>query len=240
MLRSCLIFEQVMLPEHPPDLPAPLDLEVGLAEVVAIEGLSPAASEALLEAASTLQAPLTGQIWHWGQEAVRLPREEIFDLRAQIAFISTRQVLLHRLTLRENIAMGPSYSHGLTTSAAIQEHAALLAQLELEPYLLQFPPQVPDDIYFRALWAREMVKSPALILAVVAEPLEILATQKIILTLLHDFLERKGGAILLVGRSLQAFYPLAHRVLKVEAGRLVDRHQVAARVRPLVNFLPLV
>lgn len=240
MLQSSLIMQQVILPEHPPGLPAPLDLEVGLLEVLEIEGLSLAESEAMLEVASTLEAPLEGQVWHWGKEAIRLPREEIFDLRAQIAFITPRQVLLHRLTLRENIAMGPCYNRGLTTSEAIHQHAALLAQLELAPYLAEFPPQVPEDIYYRALWAREMVKVPELILAVAAEPLENLATQKIILAVLQDYLEKQRCAVLLVGQSLRAFHPLAHRVLKLESGRFVDHHLVEAKGRPLVNFLPLV
>ena len=167
MLNYALNLDLVTLPLDTA-WPAPLSLSLAFNEVVLIEGAGPAVSSPLLEVAATLQTPVSGHVRHWGRDAALGRREKLYRLRRRIAYISPRQVLLHLLTLGENIALGPCYYQGCSESEALAPHADLLGQLELQAHLTHYPTQVSAAIYARALWARELVKGPELILAVIA------------------------------------------------------------------------
>ncbi len=240
MLRHSLIFKQVTLPEHPLGWPAPFDLNLGLKEVLLIEGVGLAESEALLSVAATLRLPVQGQVWHWGKDIARAPRSELYHLRRQIAYITPRQVLLHRLTLMENIALGPGYYQDCSVGEVFRQYGALLKFLDLGPYLSRFPPQVPEAVYFRTLWARELVKGPELILAALEGPLRAAETYKMIFPWLKNYLEEQDRAAIIMGRSLKRFHAIAHRLLKLQARNLVESRFLEQKEPPLTAFLPLV
>ena len=167
MLQYALNLDLVTLPLGTA-WPAPLSLAVAFSEVVLIEGAGPAVSSPLLEVAATLAPPVAGNVRHWGRDAALGRREKLFRLRRRIAYISPQQVLLHLLTLGDNIALGPCYYEAGSEAEALAPHADLLAQLELQAYLTSYPTQVSAATYARAVWARELVKGPELILAVIA------------------------------------------------------------------------
>ncbi len=240
MLRDALNLELVTLPEEAGAWPAPLSLAVGLNEVVLIEGVASGVGELLLEVAALLHSPATGRVRHWGQSAEGLPREDLYDLRRRIAYVTPRQVLLHRLTLGENIALGPCYHQGYTGAEALHEHQGLLELLELEAHLSRYPPQVSPLIYARAVWARELCKEPELILAVIAGPRRTLVAADRLAAMLRDYLALTSAAVLLLGESLEPFYPLGHRLLRLEAGQLREQPLLRYQPRPLSSYLPLV
>lgn len=239
MLRHSLIFKQVTFPEHPSGWPSPLDLNLGLKEILLIEGADPKESEALLSVAATLRAPLAGQVRHWGLATAKLARSELYDLRRQIAYISPGQVLLQRLTIRENILLGPCYHQGGHVWEAGGELSALMDSLGLGPYLWKYPPQVPEAVYFRALWARELAKGPELILAALEDSLRIKETQKLVLPWLENYRGQEGWAAIFMGRSLKPLHHLAHRLLTLGAGRLREERFLEHKEPPLTAFLPL-
>uniref|UniRef100_A0A7C3V6P1 ABC transporter domain-containing protein n=1 Tax=Desulfobacca acetoxidans TaxID=60893 RepID=A0A7C3V6P1_9BACT len=232
--------EQVLLPGASGPWPAPLDLALELQEVLLIEGPDPEESRPLMAVAASLRAPAAGRVWHWGLEAFKLAREERCLLRRRIAYIAPGQVLIRRLTLAKNIALGPCYYEGISTQEVLAAHAGLLEQLNLQPFLDLLPDEVEAGIYKRALWARELIKEPALILAAMGaweEPLREAGAGSLVL---QEYLASRGGAALLLGRSLEAFYPLASRVLRLQPGRLTSKPLPAHPGRPLTDFLPLV
>jgi len=240
MLKHCLLLNQVT-PAGPPGLwPAPLDLALELQEVVLIENIGPDESAALLEVASSLKPPVAGEIRHWGLDAFSLAREELFRLRRRIAYLAPDQVLLSRLTLGENIALGTCYHFGTSSGAVLSCHAALLEQLGLMPYLPLLPQEVDEDVQLLALWARELIKQPELIVAVLGEAWEPLETPSQGVSYLQDYLVRRGGAALILGQSLEDFYHLASRLLRWETGRLIPQPLSEHQGRPLTDFLPLV
>jgi len=240
MLHHALNLSGVTLPEEAAAWPSPLDLAVELNEIVLLEGVKPAAGLPLLEVAATLRPPAAGRIRHWGQDAAALSREESYLRRGRIAYISPRQVLLHRLSLGDNIALGPIYHLGCSESEALEAHADLLKHLELEAHLSRFPDQVSAALYARTVWARELVKGPDLILVMVSGQLTRTAEADLLEGALGDYVERYGVAALLVGESLKSFYSLGHRLLWLEAGRLHKRPLLEPRARPLTAYLPLV
>ena len=116
----------------------------------------------------------------------------------------------------------------------------MLELLELQTHLSQYPPQVSAAIYDRAVWARELVKGAELILAVISGDLATTAGTAMLATVLREYLSRYGAAVLLLGESLEAFYPLGHRLLLLESGQLRKRTILEHRARPLTAYLPLV
>jgi ABC-type lipoprotein export system ATPase subunit len=240
MLHHALNLEAVTLPEETAAWPTPLSLSVELNEVVLIEGAGPEISLPLMEVAATLQSPAAGRVRHWGREAAAGSREELFQLRSRMAYISPRQVLLHRLTLGGNIALAPCYHLGVTESEALAAQADLLAQLNLRAHLHQYPDRVSAAVYARAVWARELVKGPELILAVIAGEPATAAGAAMLATVLQDYLARHGGAAVLAGESLQPFYSLGHRLLGLEGGELRKQPLGEHRARPLTAYLALV
>jgi predicted ABC-type transport system involved in lysophospholipase L1 biosynthesis ATPase subunit len=240
MLHHALNLEEVTLAEDTAAWPAPLSLAVELNEVVLIEGAGPEVSLPLMEVAATLQYPKAGRVRHWGREAAEVSRAELYDLRSRMAYISPRQMLLHRLTLGDNIALAPCYHLGSSESAALAAHADLLAQLNLRAHLNRYPAQVSAALYARAVWARELVKEPELILAVISGELATPAGATLLATIFQDYLDRHGGAMVLAGESLQPFYGLGQRLLRLEAGQLRKQPLLEHRARPLTAYLPLV
>lgn len=237
MLHYALKLEQVILPEAATDWPTPLSLAVALNEVVLIEGAGPVAAGPLLEIAAALNSPVGGKVWHWGQDAETLSRPELYQLRSRIAYISSRQVLLRHLTLAENITLAPCYHRGCSETEALEPHANLLEHLKLTAHLNQFPTQVSAAIYSRAIWARELFKEPELILAAISQES---AGTALLVEVIQDYLSRFRAAVIVLGESLDSFYPLGQRLLRLEAGQLLLMPALEQRARPLSAYLPLV
>lgn len=239
MLDYALHLDMVTLPLDTA-WPAPLSLALAFNEVVLIEGAGPAVSSPLLEVAATLASPVAGHVRHWGREAALGRREKLYRLRRRIAYVSSQQVLLHLSTLAENIALGPCYYQGCSEAEALAPHADMLGQLELKAYLNHYPTQVSPAIYARAVWARELVKGPELILAVISGDLATTAGAAMLADVLRQYLARYAAAALLLGESLEAYYPLGHRLFVLESGQLRLRTILEHRARPLTAYLPLV
>jgi ABC-type methionine transport system ATPase subunit len=237
MLHYALNLELVTLPEAAAAWPTPISLAVALNEVLLIEGANPPSAEPLLDVAAALQSPVGGQVRHWGTNAETLPRAELYHLRSRIAYISPRQVLLHRLSLGANIALAPCYHQGYSESEALGPHADLLELLKLQAHLDRFPGQVSAAVYARAVWARELLKGPELIL--VALSADSVAAAMLV-AVLRDYLASNGIAAIVLGESLESFYPLGHRLLRLESGQLLKMPLLEHRARPLTAYLPLV
>jgi ABC-type ATPase involved in cell division len=240
MWQYSLILEHVTLPPPFGSWPESFELRLGLTEVLLIEGAGAEDGQTLLDVAATLIEPAQGQVHLWGKEISTLTRQELYNLRRQIAYVHPRQALLHYLTLAENIGLGPAYHFDMTLSATLREHASLIEHLGLEPFLSRYPSEISQAVYTRTLWARELVKLPELILAIVEESPGTAETQRMILSLLEDYLNRQGVSVMLSGHSLRAFHHLAHRILKLEVGLIQERQLLERGGRPLIAYLPLV
>ncbi len=240
MLRYCLEMHRVRLPEPPPGWPDLLDLKLGLDEVLLLEGLSWEGPAAFWPLAATLAFPLEGQVLHWGKSREELPRTELFRLRRQIAYIAPGQVLLQHLTLGENIALTIAYYRDVSTSQVLAEQEAFLESLGLRPYLRRLPTQLPPDIYWRAVWARELAKGPQLVLACLDGPGWTKASRPVLLEALKPYIARQGGAVLLGGPDLSIYYHLGHRLLRPAAGVFSESLMRRTLDTSPVDFFPLV
>jgi ABC-type ATPase involved in cell division len=240
MLRYSLIMHQVSLPDLPPEWPVPLDLQLGLNEVLLLEGVGWNEAKAFWQVAATLAVPAQGEVLYWGKNRDHLPRSEFFLLRRQIAYIAVGQVLLQHLDLGENIALALCYHHDLTISQVLEEQGEFLDRLGLQPYLHRLPAHLPPNIYWLGIWARELVKGPELVLACLEGPGWMKRNQEVLQGVLEAQIARNQGAFLLAGRDLGAFYPRAHRVLRPVAGSFSENLLLQTRERSPVAFFPLI
>ncbi|MGQ9921295.1 MAG: hypothetical protein ACUVRZ_08185 [Desulfobacca sp.] len=210
---SLLLAEVVPGPNWEPEL-GPVSLALGLTEFCLLEGLAVQSADLLLQTAATLLPPLTGRLWHWGEDLYALPRRQLLPRRRHLAFVSPKHSLLPRLTLQENLSL----AHVLTTPHRrvdlLQRHGQLLDRLDLTAYLGYYPRDLPPRQYQLALWARELVKEPRLLLGVLAgqeEPHGAPTMAPYLLPLLQDYHKNGLGAILLAGPWLAVVHPLADR-----------------------------
>jgi ABC-type phosphonate transport system ATPase subunit len=118
-------------------------------------------------------------------------------------------------------------------------HDDVLRHLELHPYLDRFPAQAPGVLYARAVWARELIKGPELILVALAGDQDA-GEAALLAAVLRDYLDGFRAAALILGESLEPFYSLGQRLLILEAERLLKRPLLEHRARPLASYLPLV
>jgi glycine betaine/proline transport system ATP-binding protein len=240
MDRYSLILENLTLPPPRGRWPESLELRLGMTEVLLIEGVGEEDSQNLLDVAATLAEPEQGQVRLWGKDVANLSRPDLYDLRRQIAYVHPKQALIQIYTLAENIALGPSYHFGTALSDTFRKHASLIDRLELQPFLSLKPPEVSESVYLRTLWARQLVKDPELILAIMEISPDVADAQDLLLTLLPEYLQEQKPAVILVGHSLAAFYHLAHRVIKLTPGHLQERPLREPSPRPLIDCLPLI
>jgi ABC-type transporter Mla maintaining outer membrane lipid asymmetry ATPase subunit MlaF len=240
MLRYSLEMERVRLPDHPPEWPVLLDLKLGLDEVLLMEGVSWEGVAAFWPVAATLAYPLKGKVLHWGKSRADLPQTELFRLRRQIAYLAPGQVLLQHLTLGENIALAISYYQNLATSQVLAGQEEFLESLGLRPYLRRMPAQLPPDLYWRGIWARELAKGPELVLACLDGPGWIPKNRAVLQEALMDYIARNEGAVLLAGPDLTPFYHLGHRLLRPSAGVFSERLLLQSWNNSPVDFFPLV
>jgi ABC-type ATPase involved in cell division len=239
MLRYSLVIDKVRLPGLPADWPTPLNLKLGINEVLLLEGIGWKKSRAFWRLAATLDFPLDGEVLLWGNSRLYLPRTELFRLRKQIAYITPEQVLLQHLNLRENIALTICYYQGVTVSQALARYRELLDQLGLRLFLHRLPADLPPDIYWRGLWARELVKEPELILACLDGPGWTDENQIMVQKVVKAYIAQKQGALLLGGKNLDSLYQEAHRLLRPMAGSFSETHLVHRQYQSPVTFFPL-
>lgn len=194
----------------------PVSLALRLTEFCLLEGLAVQRADLLLRAAATLLPPLTGRILHWGEDLFALPRRQLLPRRRRLAFVSPGHALLPRLTLQENLTLAQVLTTRHRAADLGERQGRLLDQLGLTPYLGKYPRELPPRRYQLALWARELVKEPRLVLGVLAgqeEPHGAPALAPYLLPLLQDYHENSRGAILLAGPWLTMVHSLADRRL---------------------------
>ncbi len=236
-LEVSLELRRVELSEGPIG-PGVWDLRVGLSEFVLLEGLSPVEADALLSCAASLRPPAAGQVRHWGLDLGVLSREELFHWRRRIGFVGASPVLLERLTVRDNLSLAQLYHEG-RSAAATPDREDLEAELRVSPYLDRYPRELPLEVYHLAVWARELLKGPRLILWALAPPDLSAAGYGILLPILSRFQRQRRTAVVIAGTRLVMAYPWAERLLRLSRDSFATHALPGLEARPLTTYLPV-
>jgi ABC-type polar amino acid transport system ATPase subunit len=242
LLQTSLLLAGVVAPELAETCPGPISLAVGLQEFVLVEGLGTHAADLLLRLAATLRRPAAGRIFHWGRDLFALSRQALYPWRMQLALVSPLQSLLPRLTVLENVTLSQTLTTARSAGEVVQEHRALLEQLALLEYLPSYPEELPRRQYQLALWARELIKRPRLILGVMADQAEQCDAPDVVeyvFPWLEEYHNRRRGAVVLAGPALEFGYQVADRRVHCQAGRWQEQPLPGRDNQPLLGYVEL-
>lgn len=242
LLQTSLLMEAVTAPELAESCPGPVSLAVGMREFVILEGLTTREADSLLRLAATLRRPAGGRIFHWGKDLFSLAREDLYPWRRRLALVSPFQSLLPRLTVLENITLSQTLNRPKAAAEVAREQQFLLKQLTLWDYLPRYPGELPLRQYHLALWARELIKEPLLILGVMpgqAEECDAPTLTEYLLPWLEDYHNHRRGAVLLAGPQLDFTHHVADRLLNCRGGGWQEQSLPGRRDEPLLSYLDL-
>lgn len=197
-----------------------VDIEVRRGERVALTGESGAGKTTLLYLLGLLDRPTAGRIQVAGADVSALGETELAEVRNRtIGFVWQRNTLLAEFTAVENVMM-PLLIRGEPRAAAREASAALLEEVGLAARAEHLAGELSGGEQQRVALARALSGNPSILLA--DEPTGNLdeRTAAQVIELIERVHERRGLATLYVTHN-PAFARRAHRVLRLEGGRLL-------------------
>jgi ABC-type lipoprotein export system ATPase subunit len=195
------------------------ELDVARGELLAVVGRSGSGKSTLLHLLGGLDRPDAGEIELDGVRVDRLDERGLTAVRRRkIGFVFQAFHLLPELTAAENVLLPARLARdGVGAAPRAKE---LLEQLGLEPIARRLPTELSGGEQQRLAIARALVNDPLLVLA--DEPTGNLDDESgaAVLQLLRRVTEA-GRSVVLVTHD-RAATRLAHRVLRLEGGRLIE------------------
>jgi lipoprotein-releasing system ATP-binding protein len=198
-----------------------LDLEIRLAERVAIVGESGVGKSTLLHILGTLDRPSEGKVFLDGQDLFVLPEPELAAWRnREIGFIFQFHHLLPDFTAVENVMM-PGLISGLGWVEARRRAEDVLSKVGLGERLTHRPGELSGGEQQRVAVARALVLGPRVILA--DEPTGNLdpATGEGVLRLLLSLNQEMGITMAIVTHS-EKLAAAMDRTLRLSGGTLTQ------------------
>ena len=197
-----------------------VSLEVAKGEVVCVIGPSGSGKSTLLRCINGLEHYDEGEV---AIDGVPVHREHasIHALRSEVGMVFQRFNLFPHRTAIENVMEGPVYVKGVPRDDAKGRASALLAKVGLAQKLEAFPAQLSGGQQQRVAIARALAMQPKAILF--DEPTSALDPElvgevlKVMLTL-----AREGMTMLVVTHEMGFAAEVAHRVLFLDHGRIVE------------------
>jgi microcin C transport system ATP-binding protein len=202
-----------------------VSLTVREGETVGLVGESGSGKTTIALAALRLE-PVVGRVVFAGQDIVRLGRGAMRSLRArmQIVFQDPFGSLSPRMTVGDIVAEGLAvHEPGLSRAERDRRVTEALAEVGLPAAMMErYPHEFSGGQRQRIAIARVIVLQPALV--VLDEPTSALdmSVQAQIIALLRDLRERHNLAYLFISHDLKVVRALAHRVVVLRDGKVVE------------------
>ncbi|BAS28895.1 ABC transporter [Limnochorda pilosa] len=222
-----------------------VDLEVQPGEVVALLGPSGCGKSTLLRCVDGLEAPDEGEVEIAGVVLREARSDELPLLRRRVGFVFQGSHLLRRLTAEQNVAIG-LVAAGQPTHQALAVARAALERVGMGWAAGRRPEELSGGERQRVAIARALVGEPLLMLW--DEPTASLDPVVVheILKLMEGLVAESDRAMLLVTHQVGFARQVAHRLVFMEAGRVVEsgppeevlaapRSQVARRYQMLLG-----
>jgi cell division transport system ATP-binding protein len=196
--------------------------ELAEGELALLVGPSGAGKSTLLRLINREVAPTAGEVWVDGLAVHQLRAGRLAELRRRVGVVFQDYKLLRRRTALENLAFALQVSDLRLPRAEIRRQAQRhLAAVGLEGREGSFPLELSGGQQQRLAIARALVTRPRVLLA--DEPTGNLdeETARPIVRLLEE-IARRGTAVLVATHDPAVVRRLSRRLLRLEAGRLVE------------------
>ena len=207
-----------------------VDLSIRAGETLALVGESGSGKSTIGLALLRLQ-PSTGRIVLLGQDITRLRQTALRPLRRtmQVVFQDPYGSLSPRMSMGDIVAEGLRV-HEPSMGAAARDRrvAAALAEVDLPPDTAgRFPHEFSGGQRQRVAIARALILAPSLL--ILDEPTSALdrSVQAQVVDLLRTLQVRHGLAYLFISHDLAVARALAHRVMVLRHGRVVEEGDAA-------------
>ncbi|MGP0148777.1 L-cystine ABC transporter ATP-binding protein TcyN [Pseudomonas oryzihabitans] len=208
-----------------------IDLEVAQGEVVAIIGPSGSGKTTLLRCLNLLETPEAGSI-RLGDLRIDASRplkgqqNAIRQLRQRMGFVFQNFNLFPHRTALENVTEGPIIVQGEARDTAIAQGREWLAKVGLADKADSYPGQLSGGQQQRVAIARALAMRPQAILF--DEPTSALDPERVgeVLETIRG-LAQEGRTLVIVTHEMAFARDVAHRVLFMDGGRIVEQGPAA-------------
>ncbi|AWD23669.1 methionine ABC transporter ATP-binding protein [Fuscovulum blasticum] len=201
-----------------------LTLEAG--EIVGLIGRSGAGKSTLIRCLNGLDRPQAGRVEIDGTDITALSEQALQPIRRRIGMIFQHFNLLSAKTVAENVAL-PLKIAGQPAPQRRAKVMQLLDMVGLADKADTYPARLSGGQKQRVGIARALAADPLLLLSDEATSALDPETTQSILTLLQDVNRQMGVTILMITHEMEVVRQIAHRVLVLDAGRIVEQGPVA-------------
>jgi len=202
-----------------------VSLEVGRGEVVVIIGPSGSGKSTLLRCLNALEPIQAGEIWIDG---TRLDhhRTNVRQIRAEVGMVFQSFNLFPHLTVLRNVMLAPVVVRRRPAAAVREEAVALLAKVGLRDKVEAYPAQLSGGQQQRVAIARALAMQPKLMLFdEVTSALDPELVREVLDVMKQ--LARDGMTMLVVTHEMAFAREVAHRVVLMDQGRIVEQGTAA-------------
>ncbi len=208
-----------------------IDLQVAQGEVVAIIGPSGSGKTTLLRCLNLLETPEAGSIRLGdlridANRPLKAQQGSIRTLRQRMGFVFQNFNLFPHRTALENVIEGPLIVQGEPRDTALVRGRELLAKVGLADKVDSYPGQLSGGQQQRVAIARALAMCPQAILF--DEPTSALDPERVgeVLETIRG-LAQEGRTLLIVTHEMAFARDVAHRVLFMDGGRIVEQGPAA-------------
>lgn len=208
-----------------------IDLEVAPGEVVVVIGPSGCGKSTLLRCLNHLEQPTAGRVWFRGElvgsrevEGRLLPRPEaeVNQQRARMGMVFQRLNLFPHMTVLGNVLEAPMRVKGLPRERAEELALRLLGRVGLLEKKDEYPARLSGGQQQRVAIARALAMEPEVMLFDEATSALDPELADEVLQVMQG-LAREGMTMLVVTHEMGFAREVAHRVVVMEAGRVIEQ-----------------
>jgi glutamine transport system ATP-binding protein len=195
-------------------------LEVARGEVVVVIGPSGSGKSTLLRCLNYLEPVQSGEIW---VDGVRLDhhRTNIRQVRAEVGIVFQAFNLFPHLTALRNVMLAPVVVRKRSEADVRRDALALLAKVGLADKVASYPSQLSGGQQQRVAIARALAMQPKLMLFdEVTSALDPELVREVLDVMKQ--LVREGMTMLVVTHEMGFAREVAHRVVFMDEGRIVE------------------
>ncbi len=213
-------------------------LDVAEGETMVIIGYSGTGKSVAIKHIVGLLEPDRGEVWVDGLEVPRLPRRELYALRARIGYVFQFAALFDSISIGDNVAMGLRKQNHLTEAEIAARVDEALSLVDLPNVEHRFPAELSGGMRKRVGIARAIALRPKYILY--DEPTTGLdpVTSAVIDQLMVRMRDKLGVTSIVITHDMRSAYTVGTRIAMLYEGQVRWTGTVAeirASTDPLVR-----